>query len=113
MEFRNEASLLFFTHTAVEQDRAYNRVQHKRLNVEQQSVTHCVDVVEFQQSTRDFDRIRCDSRKEIADGKLEAVDVDDDVDKVVARLESHHVALATSGELASLTHEFVVCLANV
>src|SRR5499427_5084329 len=96
MEFRNEASLLFFTNTAVEQDRASAGVQHKRLNGKNQSVTRCVDVVGFQQSAREFDRVRCDSRKKRGDGKLEAVDVDDDVHKVVARLESHRVTRATS-----------------
>src|SRR5215470_5805739 len=96
MEFRNEASLLFFTNTAVEQDRASAGVQHKRLNGKNQSVTCCVDVVGFQQSACEFDRVRCDSWKESGDGKLEAVDVDDDVDKVVARLESHHVTRASS-----------------
>src|SRR5215471_6080373 len=96
MEFRNAASLLVFANTAVEQDRASARVQHKRLNGQHQSVPRCVDVVGFQQSAREFDRVRCDSWKEIGDGKLEAVDVDDDVHKVVARLESHRVTRPTS-----------------
>src|SRR5262249_28360094 len=96
MEFRNEAPLLFFTNTGVEQDRASARVQNKRLNGQHQSVTRCVDVVGFQQSAREFDRVRCDSWKEIGNGKLEAVDVDDDVHKVVARPESHRVTRATS-----------------
>src|SRR5215469_266568 len=96
MEFRNEASLLFFTNTTVEQDRASARVQNKRLNGQHQSVTRCVDMVGFQPSAREFDRVRCDSWKEIGDGKLEAVDVDDDVHKVVARLEAHRVTRATS-----------------
>src|SRR5215471_1376923 len=96
MEFRNEASLLVFTNTAVEQDRASARAEHKRLNGQHQSVTRCVDMVGFQQSTREFDRVRCDSWKESGDGKFEAVDVDDDVHKVVACLESHCVTRATS-----------------
>src|SRR5215470_17411180 len=96
MEFRNEPSLLFFTNTAVEQDRASARVQHKRLNGQDQSVTRGVDVVGFQQSASEFNRLRCDSWKEIADRKLEAVDVDDDVHKVVARLEPHRVTRVTS-----------------
>ena len=96
MEFRNEASLLVFTDTAVEQDRASARVQDKRLNGQQQSVTRCVHVVGFQQSAREFDRVRCDSRKELGDGKLELVDVDDHVHEVVTRLESHRVTRATS-----------------
>src|SRR5215470_330051 len=79
MEFRNEASLLFFNNTAVEQDRASACAQHKRLNGKNQSVTRCVDVVGFQLSAREFDRVRGDSWKEIGDGKLEAFDVDDDV----------------------------------
>src|SRR5499427_7576974 len=95
MEFRNEASLLFFTNTAVEQDRASAGVQHKRLNGKNQSVTRCVDVVGFQQSARKFDRVRCDSWKNSGDGKLEAVGVDDDVREVVARRESHRVTPAT------------------
>ena len=96
MEFRNEASLLFFTDAAVEQDRTSARVQHKRLNGQQQSITRYVDVVGFEQSAREFDRVRCDSWKELGDGKLELVDVDDDVHKVVTRLESHRVTRASS-----------------
>src|SRR5262249_26393257 len=87
---------LFFTNTAVEQDRAFARVQHKRLNGKNQSVTRCVDVVGFQLSAREFDRVRGDSWKEMCDGKLEAFDVDDDIHKVVACLESHRVTRATS-----------------
>jgi len=96
MEFRNETPLFFFADTAVEQDRASARVQHKRLNRQQQSVACHVDVVRFQESAREFDCVRCDSWKELGDGKLELVDVDDHVHEVVTRLESHRVTRATS-----------------
>jgi hypothetical protein len=91
MEFRNEASILFFTDTAVEQDRASARVQHEGLDGQRQSVARYVDVVGLQQSAPELDRVRRDSWKKLGDGKLEPVDVDDDVDEVVTRLESHRV----------------------
>ena len=89
MKIRDEWTLLFLADAAVEQNSPSSRVEHERLDGQDQSPPRRVHVVRLEQRKRRFDRAGRYSGKEPGDRELEAVDVDHHVHRVFSCLESH------------------------
>jgi hypothetical protein len=73
-------------------------MKHKGLNGEDRSSTRCVHVVRLEQGTRQLGDAQRDPRKKIGDRQLEAVDVNQDVHRAVARMKSHGLLHRKCGE---------------